>query len=66
MTRLFALMTARCEDGAEIAAAGQRRHLDGVRYRELAESLRSIGEEMVTLARAASALAGEPETGDRT
>lgn len=54
--RLFALLTAQCEDGAAIAAQGQGRGLCATRHRELAHRLEDIGEGIATIAQAASAL----------
>jgi hypothetical protein len=48
--RLFALITARLEDGAALAADGQGRDVPSDAQADLANQLHGLGEEIATLA----------------
>lgn len=54
--RLFALLTARLEDGAAIAAEGQRHGLPEADQIALANRLQSASDDIATLADAVVAL----------
>lgn len=60
--RLFALLTARLEDGCTLAVEGQRVGLDQERVRELANQIYASGGETRTIADAIAALT--PNGGD--
>jgi hypothetical protein len=48
--RLFALLTAKMEDGGAIAAEGQASDIDSARAQDLANRIHSIGQECMILA----------------
>jgi len=56
ISKLFALITMRCEDGAAQAISGQGRETDPAELEGLANQLQSVGEEIAVIAEAASAL----------
>ena len=56
ISKLFALITMKCEDGAAQAILGQGRETDSLRLEDLANHLQSIGEEIALVAEAAGAL----------
>ncbi len=58
--RLFSLLTARCEDAAEIAVRGQARDISPESARDLAHRLHSIGQEISTVADAIAAILESP------
>ncbi|WP_219895042.1 hypothetical protein [Aquisediminimonas profunda] len=55
ISRLFALITMKCEDGAAHAILGQGRETDPNRLEDLANQLQSVGEEMMVIAEATKA-----------
>ncbi len=57
ISKLFALMTMKCEDGAVQAIKGQGRERDPAKLEDLANQLQSVGEEMMIIAQAARELA---------
>lgn len=56
ISKLFALITMKCEDGAAQAIVGQGRETDSLRLEDLANQLQSGGEEIAVIAEAASAI----------
>ena len=56
VSRLFALITAKLEDGAGRAIEGQSAQVDLPSKSELASNMRSLAEELLVLADAAEAL----------
>lgn len=56
ISKLFALITMKCEDGAAEAIKGQGRDRDTQVLEDFANRLQSIGEEIVVIAQAARAL----------
>lgn len=56
ISKLFALMTMKCEDGASEAILGQGRETDSGKLADLANHLQSVGEEIAVIAEAARAL----------
>lgn len=56
ISKLFALITMKCEDGAAQAILGQGRETSPGKLEDLANQLQSIGEEIVVIAQAARAL----------
>lgn len=56
VSRMFALITAKFEDGAGLAINGQSVQTEFPAKSELAESMRSLAEELLVLAEAAGAL----------
>jgi hypothetical protein len=48
--RLFALLTAKMEDGGTIAAEGQAPSIDSARAHDLANRVHGIGQECMILA----------------
>lgn len=55
--KLFALLTAKLEDGAAAAAEGQRRSIDKDALCKLGEGIRTDAEEVAVIAAAAVAIA---------
>ena len=53
---LFHMLTARCEDGAAIAAEGQSDELDNSARAKLADQLNVAGREIMVLAAAVSVI----------
>lgn len=58
VSRLFALITAKLEEGAAMAMKGQGRDKDPQVLACLADQLQSLGEETALVAEAARALVG--------
>jgi hypothetical protein len=56
ISRLFTLITMKCEDGATLAVDGQSRSRSASEFNVLAEQLASAGEEISTIADAIVAL----------
>lgn len=56
ISKLFALITMKCEDGAGHAILGQGRETDPGKLEDLANQLQSLGEEVMIVAEAACAL----------
>lgn len=57
ISRLFALLTMKCEDGAAEATKGQGRDKDPQTIERLANHIQSVGEEIALIAEAARCLA---------
>ena len=58
--RLFAILTAKLEDGAAIAVEGQARGLTGGQYCEAAGRLIALGQEIAAVAEAIERLSSPP------
>lgn len=58
ISRMFALLTGKFEDGAAEAIKGQGRGKDPMTIAQLANHAQSLGEEIATIAEAARVLAG--------
>ena len=58
IARLFAMLTAKFEDAATIAASGQARDVERGKLLDAASSLATISEEAATLIRTVEALLG--------
>lgn len=65
ISRLFTLITMKCEDGATLAVEGQGKSRSTSDLRLLAEQLASAGEEISTIADAIVALCGESNPDSR-
>lgn len=56
ISKLFALITMKCEDGAARAFKGLGREGEPRKLEDLANQLQSVGEDMMVIAEAAKAL----------
>lgn len=56
ISKLFALITMKCEDGAAQAIIGQGRETDSHNLEDLASHLQSVGEEIAVISEATRAL----------
>jgi hypothetical protein len=62
ISRLFALLTAKLEDAAGVAAEGQGRGIDSPALMALATSVREAAQEVHTLADALAVIASQPSS----
>ncbi|API59312.1 hypothetical protein BSL82_08310 [Tardibacter chloracetimidivorans] len=59
IARLFALLTAKAEDAAGLAAEGQSQAIGSARAHELADRLQDIGQHITLIAEALSVIIGK-------